>query len=611
MSVSSWDDSVNVDDVDAVLPGGKGKRKKRQKRLGQNTPSGCDRRGVLDEELQSLSLDEPSAAPAPGSRLNSIVCSPTPRSRCKLLAELGLVSTGLCLGAGGFVLLLQRILGDPMSEPPHAHEQTWASSPPSMQAAMRGGGAAGNGAERGALKPPPTNTTPSPTTPAAAASSVTRNTAAPPAPPSPPPPPSWPPGLPPPITDYWAVHEEMNCWWDGHGAEEVDEPKGTPVEGVQTLDACLRSCTAVPAYGCDGVLWKSDDSTCYRKRNIVVPDCSSYSNFDRDFDLYVRTDEYLPLPPYPPSPPALPPSLPWPPASPPPDTLLRHDKCVALWENPHSRFHDLWGMQGWKVRSKANPACWGKTGGAKYFDDAWWGRACETRNWYTGTPGELGDSKRLGPADDSVHPHFHKLAPALLGFDESIDNYCASHGGQDWMGHSEACVHANVNILSLYGKKVPYNICRNVEWQLCAAKGTLPGQAGEWLEQGRLRAGRKIRFAFPPGELEPTGNFKPLGACEGYMPEGCGNRGYASSDSAQPCPAALHSALALPMPAPPAGLGLPIARRLGRALSRASSPARLQPTKNSPPPHGSFLHGGVHLRPGLCQQQGILGAAAG
>jgi hypothetical protein len=28
------------------------------------------------------------------------------------------------------------------------------------------------------------------------------------------------------------------------------------------------------------------------------------------------------------------------------------------------------------------------------------------------------------------------------------------------------CVRANVNILSLYGTAIPYNTCRNLEWQV-------------------------------------------------------------------------------------------------------------------------------------------------
>ena len=54
---------------------------------------------------------------------------------------------------------------------------------------------------------------------------------------------------------------------------------------------------------------------------------------------------------------------------------------------------------------------------------------------------------------------------------------------------------------------------------MCAAKGTLPGQNS-----------RTIRFAYAPKWLEPDSGEHPIGACGGYAPAGCGNRGYASSD---------------------------------------------------------------------------------
>ena len=112
-------------------------------------------------------------------------------------------------------------------------------------------------------------------------------------------------------------------------------------------------------------------------------------------------------------------------------------------------------------------------------------------------------------------------APALLGFDESIDEYCSQHMRLDdpkrpWIvptfsgqgAHAERCVRANVNILSLYGDRLPYNICRNLEWQMCAAQGKLPGQ-GTNLDGTRDRT---IKFAKAPRELELYTNNRPA-AC--------------------------------------------------------------------------------------------------
>jgi len=116
--------------------------------------------------------------------------------------------------------------------------------------------------------------------------------------------------------------------------------------------------------------------------------------------------------------------------------------------------------------------------------------------------------------------------PALLGFDETIDAHCATQlGGFDKGpgGHAERCVAANRNILSLYGDRVPYNICRNLEWQVCAAQGKLPDQGS-----------RTLIFAVAPNALDPSGaTGKPLGACKGWVPprvpEG-GVYGYATDD---------------------------------------------------------------------------------
>ena len=107
-------------------------------------------------------------------------------------------------------------------------------------------------------------------------------------------------------------------------------------------------------------------------------------------------------------------------------------------------------------------------------------------------------------------PKFVGAAPALLGFDEGIDVYCQERAPDwaKWRGHATRCVAANVNILSLYGNRVPYNICRNLEWQTCAAKGMLPGQGTP-----------AIRFATAPSSLDPAGaTGKPLGQCKGWVP---------------------------------------------------------------------------------------------
>ena len=161
--------------------------------------------------------------------------------------------------------------------------------------------------------------------------------------------------------------------------------------------------------------------------------------------------------------------MPWP-EPPPPSRYLNHEKCEAYFSDPTHRFHQLWGPHGWQVRRQNGWACWGDHDqGMQYFDDAWWGRSCR-QNWYSGNEGALGQQGG-GPTKEYVWPHFtSEVAPALLGFDESIDWYCGRHGGNRG-NHAEMCVEANVNILSLYGDV--YNICRNVEWQVRSAKKRL------------------------------------------------------------------------------------------------------------------------------------------
>ena len=97
--------------------------------------------------------------------------------------------------------------------------------------------------------------------------------------------PPFPPSSPPPRFS-WKLHADLNCWWDGHGSEEVDDPPGTPVAGVSSLAQCKASCedfaAAHPDEACDGVLW-NDDGKCFRKRDIDPGMCA----FDQNFDLYM------------------------------------------------------------------------------------------------------------------------------------------------------------------------------------------------------------------------------------------------------------------------------------------------------------------------------------
>ena len=213
----------------------------------------------------------------------------------------------------------------------------------------------------------------------------------------------------------------------------------------------------------------------------------------------------------------MPPPSPSAPPVPPPDERLLNAQylnplqCSALFADRNSRFHQLWGEEGWVVQNNWNGPCW-RHQPNRFYDDALSGASCN-RNWYEGNQGPLGRHDG-GPTVSWVSPKFTGPAPALLGFDQNIDGWCGS-GGND---HAAGCVRSNYNILSLYSP-AQYNTCRNFEWQMCAALGQLPGQGS-----------RTIRFAYAPGALEAFTGWRPLGSCTGWHPRGCGNNGYASSD---------------------------------------------------------------------------------
>ena len=193
--------------------------------------------------------------------------------------------------------------------------------------------------------------------------------------------------------------------------------------------------------------------------------------------------------------------------------------------DPTHRFRHMWAAEAWSEQGGGRPMCWtvprdnqgARQAPATYFNDIASGAHCAT-NWYEGNNGNLGQQDQIPQftADD---------APALLGFDESIDQYCAETLGSWGGGHAERCVAANLNILSLYGTRVQYNICRNLEWQSCAAMGLVPGQSRET---------KTIRFAKAPRDLlRPSLMATRLGQCTGWVPTNPpsgGYYGYATDD---------------------------------------------------------------------------------
>ena len=101
----------------------------------------------------------------------------------------------------------------------------------------------------------------------------------------------------------WEKHSNLNCWWNGHGAEEVDSPAGSSVAGVDTLLACKTACSSMPNQQCEGILFNRATNDCYRKRSINIAACPGAA----DFDMYELSFVTPPLPPVPPPLPRPPP----------------------------------------------------------------------------------------------------------------------------------------------------------------------------------------------------------------------------------------------------------------------------------------------------------------
>ena len=142
-----------------------------------------------------------------------------------------------------------------------------------------------------------------------------------------------------------------------------------------------------------------------------------------------------------------------------------------MLRDPEHVFRRMWTAQGW-ARTDTSPPCWSVGRDAKhaqrpeqYFDDALSGRFCSS-NWYEGTSDPGSPHEADGDPIGVTGPAFADFDsyPALLGFDENIDQMCRAPGSSG--GHAQECVKKGLNILSLFSEKVPYNTCRNFEWQV-------------------------------------------------------------------------------------------------------------------------------------------------
>ena len=172
----------------------------------------------------------------------------------------------------------------------------------------------------------------------------------------------------------------------------------------------------------------------------------------------------------------------------------------ALMRRPTHLFRRMWAAASWAPMQPGAPACWERRRDAphrrlkpvQYFQETANGTHCAT-NWYEGHAGPLGEAGHL--------PRFAQPAPALLGYDDGIFEKCAAAlppgtpaCRRDKPSHvAKCCMAAGFNILNMVGHRVPYNLCRNLEWQMCAVSGKLPSQpVGD----------RSIRFANAPRQLD-------------------------------------------------------------------------------------------------------------
>lgn len=150
---------------------------------------------------------------------------------------------------------------------------------------------------------------------------------------------------------------------------------------------------------------------------------------------------------------------------------LTRGTCRRMLFDREHAFSAMWGIPRVKMEAKCapSPALF-----SSWAADMNAGAMCD-RSWYEGT---------LGCSGQSVIPRYTAPAPALLGFDLHIIRACNLKNG---CGSSlavpgpQACIRANLIILALFGRNPSYNMCRNLEWVVCAARGLLKGQANATL----------------------------------------------------------------------------------------------------------------------------------
>ena len=77
-------------------------------------------------------------------------------------------------------------------------------------------------------------------------------------------------------------------------------------------------------------------------------------------------------------------------------------------------------------------------------------------------------------------------APALLGFDRAVRWVCENPNWKNSGSFVDTCILHNLNVLQI--GEYEWNVCKNMEWQLCAAHHRLSGQGRAGIVFGTLPA---------------------------------------------------------------------------------------------------------------------------
>ena len=206
-------------------------------------------------------------------------------------------------------------------------------------------------------------------------------------------------------------------------------------------------------------------------------------------------------------------------------TRLSPCRCDALMRDRGSIMPHMWANSSYVLLHRGDEGdgpCWGKGNGEAFFSqllDTGPNRArCHGVQWFGTSQNKhyvVGQSAR-----------FTGNAPGLLGFDDAIMRHCMMYAQENQLRHVRnasgelsvqaeelqpslrdvylatdvsECMAANRNILRMDDET--YNSCWNLHWQVCAARGELPGQQAP-----------QVVFSVPPAALDVRGGGGVYGA---------------------------------------------------------------------------------------------------